>query len=56
MARIKGGVGALISGKLESVVFVQRIGMTYVHTASQHTDKSWTPRQKQHRECFRKGN
>lgn len=56
MARIKGGVWALISGKLEGVFFVQRAGMAYVSAAPKYTDKSWTPRQKQHRERFRKVN
>jgi hypothetical protein len=56
MARIKGGVGVMISGKLDGVVFVQREGMAYVRAAPQYTDKSWTPRQKQHRERFRKVN
>jgi hypothetical protein len=53
MARITGGIGKFISGKLESVVFVQREGMTYVRKLPEYTKSSWTPRQKLHRERFR---
>lgn len=53
MARITGGIGKFISGKLESVVFVQREGMTYIRKLPEYTKNSWTPRQKLHRERFR---
>jgi hypothetical protein len=53
MARITGGIGKFISGKLESVVFVQREGMTYIRKLPEYTKSSWTPRQKLHRERFR---
>jgi hypothetical protein len=53
MARITGGIGKFVSGKLESVVFVQREGMTYIRKLPEYTKNSWTPRQKLHRERFR---
>jgi hypothetical protein len=53
MARITGGIGKYVSGKLESVVFVQREGMTYIRKLPEYTKNSWTPRQKLHRERFR---
>jgi hypothetical protein len=53
MARITGGIGKFISGKIESVVFVQRDGMTYIRKLPEYTKNSWTPRQKLHRERFR---
>ena len=56
MARIKGGIGENISGKLGNMVFVQREGVSYVRMAPEYTKNSWTPRQKLHRERFRKVN
>jgi hypothetical protein len=56
MARITGGLGKFVSGKLESVVFVQREGMTYLRKLPEYTKDSWTPRQKLHRERFRQVN
>lgn len=53
MARITGGIGKFVSGKFESVVFVQREGMTYIRKLPEYTKNSWTPRQKLHRERFR---
>ena len=53
MARITGGIGTGISGKLEQLVFVQRNGKTYVRMAPDYSKSSWTVKQKMHRERFR---
>lgn len=56
MARIKGGPTGVASGKLGNVVFVVRDGKGYVRMAPKYSKNSWTPRQKQHRERFKKVN
>jgi len=56
MARITGGIGTGISGKLEQLVFVQRGGKTYVRMAPDYSNTSWSVKQKMHRERFRKVN
>jgi hypothetical protein len=54
MAKIKGGIGALLSGKLEGVVFVQRGEQSFLRTEPDYSRKKWTPAQEMHRERFRK--
>ncbi len=54
MARIKSGGSNAISGMVGPVVFVQRGNSTFVRRAPQFSGNSWSPRQKQHRERFKK--
>ena len=56
MAKIGSGIASKASGKLGPVVVVQRGGISYIRLAPQFSKNSWTPRQKQHRERFRKVN
>ena len=53
MARIRGGIGSMLSGKTDGMVFVQLDGETYMRTAPQRSKSSWTPKQLLHRKRFR---
>ncbi len=56
MARFKAGASNALSGMLGPVVMVQRGGMCYVRKAPQFSNRSWSPRQKQNRDRFKKIN
>jgi len=53
MARLKRGIGSMLSGKADGMVFVQLDGETYMRTAPRRTKSSWTPKQLLHRKRFR---
>lgn len=54
MAKIKGGLGTLLSGKLEGLVFVQRGNQSFLRTEPDYSKKKWSVDQQKHRERFKK--
>ena len=45
MAKVIGGIGSMLSGKVEGLVFVQFNGGTYTRRAPRRKKDSWTPSQ-----------
>ncbi|HEY3370950.1 MAG TPA: hypothetical protein VGK10_08890 [Prolixibacteraceae bacterium] len=43
MAIVKGGIGSMLSGKVEGLVYVQLNGQTISRKAPKHKKDSWTP-------------
>lgn len=56
MARLKHGIGSMLSGNAGGMVFVQLYGETYMRTAPERKKSSWTPQQVLHRKRFREVN
>ena len=54
MAKIRGGIGAFLSGKLEGLVFFQRGEEGFLRTEPDYSKKKWSPAQQKHRERFQK--
>ena len=44
MARVKGGIGSFLFGKIEGVVYVQLNETTHTRQAPTRTKDSWTPK------------
>jgi len=53
MARLRKGIGSMLSGKAAGMVFVQLDGETYMRVAPNRKKNSWTPKQLLHRERFK---
>lgn len=56
MARIRPGIGSMLSGKTAGMVFVQLNGETYMRVAPDRKKNSWTPKQLLHRKRFKEVN
>lgn len=52
MAKVIGGIGSMLSGKIEGLVFVNYPGGTYVRRAPQRTKDSVTPAMKLNQQRF----
>jgi len=52
MARLKHGIGSMLSGSAGGMVFVQMDGETYMRVAPNRSKSSWTSKQKLHRKRF----
>ena len=53
MAIVKGGIGSMLSGKVEGLVYVQLNGQTISRRAPKHKKDSWTPRMLLNQQRFR---
>ena len=56
MAIVKGGIGSMLSGKVEGLVYVQLNGQTISRRAPKHKKDSWTPRMLLNQQRFREVN
>ena len=56
MAIVNGGMGSMLSGKVEGLVYVQLNGQTITRRAPKHKKDSWTPRMLQNQQRFREVN
>ena len=56
MARLRPGIGSMLSGKTAGMVFVQLNGETYMRVAPERKKNSWTPKQLLHRKRFKEVN
>ena len=56
MAIVKGGMGSMLSGKVEGLVYVQLNGQTITRKAPKHKKDSWTPGMLQNQQRFREVN
>ena len=56
MAIVNGGMGSMLSGKVEGLVYVQLNGQTITRKAPKHKKDSWTPRMLQNQQRFREVN
>lgn len=52
MAKVKGGIGLELSGKIAGVVFVQLNGSTYMRSAPRRKKNSWSPNQVRSQQRF----
>lgn len=56
MAQVKGGMGAMLSGKVEGLVYVQFNGGTYTRKLPHRKKDAWTPGMLQNLQRFREVN
>ena len=53
MARLRKGIGSMLSGKAAGMVFVQLDSETYMRVVPNRKKNSWTPKQLLHRKRFK---